>query len=250
MSWLLLVAHARAEDAPFVWSLRVDGTPVDARTGPVAVHVPGWTCGLVIEPSEVASDGVAQAGVVGCDGPKGLRAETFVLCVVQAPRTTDNGAGNLVLATGAATASLELGCTSPGLVPRPRLQLEPGATGALGIPTTRTPRTPGTLRWSVGSEVLHPVDAPGPVAAEAPGWTCAQEVSGVQDPTYGYSEYGTVTCRAGDASAATVVPCVRASSEAHTCQAGNLAVGGRRGRDALLMVCADVGNPGCGAFQP
>lgn len=245
--WLLLVTQACAVDAPFLWTLRVDGAPVEARSGPVPVDVPGWSCELTVQPGRTALDGVVQAATLRCDGPKGVRAETLVMCMTDADRATDTGSGNLLLDRGADAVSLELGCASPGVTPRARLQLDPaaGAGAALGVPATRTPRTPGTWRWKVGTNSLLSVDAPGPVPVDAPGWSCEQEVSGVEDPAYGYSEYGTLSCRAGDTRAMIVVPCARPPGQAHACQAGNLAVGGAKGRSAVLMVCADVGNPEC-----
>lgn len=222
--------------APFEWTLLVNGEPAVTVEGPVRTGAPGWACEVVLEPPRRAPESTDQAGVIRCEGSSGLVVETLALCMTHVGRPADSGASSLVVTHGTTEVAIELGCRSPGLAERTRLQLDParGAQGHAGVPTTRTPPTPGTWRWQ-----LPPEEA-------VSGWACADEVSGVVDPTYGYAEYATMSCGAGSTSFTTVVACARSNEAEHTCQAGNLRVAAPGGSlVGRLALCENVGNPGC-----
>ena len=86
--------------------------------------------------------------------------------------------------------------------------------------------------------------APGPFPIPDPTWACSQQVSGVNDPTYGYAEYGTASCTHGDTTVTTMVPCVKQDGRA--CMPGNLRLASEaHPLTSLVLICEDIGNPGC-----
>ena len=241
----LWIGGALAADAPFTWTVRVDGKETAAKDGAVVVASPGWTCWAVVDPVEREDGAVTQFGGVRCTGPKAAGVEITVLCQTDANTHIGRGAGALILSSGARVVALEMVCRSTGDKEGPRLRLEPDAGGGIGIPKVRQPAPSGQYRWQLvgpAKRRIEPVG--GPFDAEVPGWTCATEVSGVTDPTYGASQYATLDCAHEDTRATTIVAWTQAA--AHACQAGGLRISrGEGSRAAWILVCEDVGNPGC-----
>ena len=239
-----------AAEAPFAWSLKLNGTPVTlSNEGALKVGIAGWKCGYVLEPLKRSATSVEQFGVVYCESVTGQLVDSQVLCMSRLGKIEDDGKGNLILQQGIDTASMELSCRTTNSAPRVPLQLEPEKPPGqqAGIPTTRQPVVPGTFRWHLatkqgGTEVTAAGDLP----VLNPAFQCTQAVSGVEDPTYGYSEYGTISCLHRGTTVSTVVPCVKPKDGTHACMAGNLRMIGKQGEPAnLMLMCETVGNPDC-----
>ena len=226
-----------------MWDVRVDGAAVPLGD---SLTFGQWTCASSVDPPERNAGAINQFGALTCEHPDGHAAETFAMCSSRPQKPEDSGRSSLILTQNEQQRSLEIGCRTQGVTVRPPLNLVDGATGThLGLPRTRPPAVPGTFRWQLDAAAGPMLlGAPGPFPIPDPTWACSQQVSGVNDPTYGYAEYGTASCTHGDTTVTTMVPCVKQDGRA--CMPGNLRLASEaHPLTSLVLICEDIGNPGC-----
>lgn len=256
-------APAAGAEAPFVWTLAIDGGAKATVTGSGSLpwKAKGWDCGYAVDPVEPDGENIAQWGSLSCTHRKtGQALDTLVLCLQHPDRATDVGSGNLsIQLTGESSPRVaELTCRSPGAPERARLHLgpagAPGSSGPVSQPDLRGAVQAGSFDWRVsrigaglpGTNEALPGEG-GTLDMGLPGWSCTARARGVEDQVYGYAEVGSMDCLTPFGARFVIdLPCVKQPGEAHTCMMAPLRIDdGSETVRSISLSCEDVGNPGC-----